>query len=325
MDKKCSKRRGETVRREAWGNKQKLDAHFKFLCALGDRPNSSTMFRGFSLFLFLCLVGLSSIAQTNEPVPVTPAPVETNSTVSPTPAAATVVPATPTPAAAPVAAPTTKTLAVTGWSAIGNKTFVPKEEGGKILFTEPDFGKKGKSLAAYFDKTDLADGQTLKFKSNLRFTGVSSTGNFRYGIFKKRSKDHSRGWLGYCAYAGFDKNFPKGNLIARLPENDGAFDGVRDGEDRPTALVIGVTSAGPKTLKDGVYVMEMAIHRAGANLECTASMAPQSELGSPAIKYSGKDEKPATTSFDALGFVTHQVLSADSLEFSEVSVTLETP
>jgi hypothetical protein len=36
-----------------------------------------------------------------------------------------------------------------------------KEEGGKILFTEPDFGKKGKSLAAYFDKTDLADGQTL--------------------------------------------------------------------------------------------------------------------------------------------------------------------
>jgi hypothetical protein len=154
---------------------------------------------------------------------------------------------------------------------------------------------------------------------------VSSTGNFRYGIFKKRSKDHSRGWLGYCAYAGFDKNFPKGNLIARLPENDGAFDGVRDGEDRPTALVIGVTSAGPKTLKDGVYVMEMAIHRAGANLECTASMAPQGEMGNPAVKYIGKDEKPATMSFDALGFVTHQVLSADSLEFSEVSVTLETP
>jgi hypothetical protein len=283
------------------------------------------MIKNSCLILFCSVMALPAIAQTNEPAPVASAPVETNSTVSPAPAAAAAVPATPAPAPAPVAAPTPKTLAVTGWCAIGNKTFVPKEEGGKILFTEPDFGKKGKSLAAYFDKTDLADGQTLRFKASLRFAGVSSTGNFRYGIFKKRSKDHSRGWLGYCAYAGFDKNFPKGNLIARLPENDGAFDGVRDGEDRPTALVIGVTSAGPKTLKDGVYVMEMAIHRAGANLECTASMAPLGELGSPAIKYSGKDEKPATMSFDALGFVTHQVLSADSLEFSEVSVTLETP
>ena len=278
------------------------------------------MVKNSCLILFCSVMALPVIAQTNEP-----AFVETNSTVSPAPAAAAPVPVTPATAAVPVAAPTTKTLAVTGWCAIGNKTFVPKEEGGKILFTEPDFGKKGKSLAAYFDKTDLADGQTLRFKANLRFTGVNSSGNFRYGIFKKRSKDHSRGWLGYCAYAGFDKNFPKGNLIARLPENDGAFDGVRDGEDRPTALVIGVTSVGPKALKDGVYVMEMAIHRAGANLECTASMAPLGELGSPAIKYSGKDEKPATMSFDALGFVTHQVLSADSLEFSEVSVTLETP
>jgi len=292
---------------------------------LGEKSKASSMIKNSCLILFYSMMALPAIAQTNEPAPVASAPVETNSTVSPAPVAAAAVPTTPAPAPAPVAAPTTKTLAVTGWCAIGNKTFVPKEEGGKILFTEPDFGKKGKSLAAYFDKTDLADGQTLKFKANLRFTGVSSTGNFRYGIFKKRSKDHSRGWLGYCAYAGFDKNFPKGNLIARLPENDGAFDGVRDGEDRPTALVIGVTSAGPKTLKDGVYVMEMAIHRAGANLECTASMAPQGEMSSPAIKYSGKDEKPATMSFDALGFVTHQVLSADSLEFSEVSVTLETP
>jgi len=284
-----------------------------------------------SLFFF----GMTAICQTNTAstgedlptklAPTNPAAAETNSAVSPAPAAAAAVPVTPTPVATPATAPTSKALAVTGWSAIGNKTFVPKEEGGKILFTSPDFGTKGKSLAAYFDKTDLADGQTLKFKANLRFTGVSSTGNFRYGIFKKRSKDHSRGWLGYCAYAGFDKNFPKGNLIARLPENDGAFDGVKDGEDRPTALVIGVTSAGPKTLKDGVYVMEMAIHRAGANLECTASMAPQGEMGNPAVKYSGKDEKPATTSFDALGFVSHQVLSADSIEFSDVSLDLIGP
>ena len=294
------------------------------------------MIKFLALFASLFFFGMTAFCQTNaastgevlipKTTPATPAPVDvTNSTASSAPGVAAAVPPTPNLAATPAVAPNSKTLAVTGWSAIGNKTFVPKEEGGKILFTEPDFGKKGKSLAAYFDKTDLADGQTLKFKANLRFTGVSSTGNFRYGIFKKRSKDHSRGWLGYCAYAGFDKNFPKGNLIARLPENDGAFDGVRDGEDRPTALVIGVTSAGPKTLKDGVYVMEMAIHRAEANLECTASMAPQGEMGNPAVKYSGKDEKPATMSFDALGFVTHQVLSADSLEFSEVSVTLETP
>jgi hypothetical protein len=54
-------------------------------------------------------------------------------------------------------------------------------------------------------------------------------------------------------------------------------------------------------------------------------MAPQGEMGNPAVKYSGKDEKPATTSFDALGFVSHQVLSADSIEFSDVSLDLIGP
>jgi hypothetical protein len=45
----------------------------------------------------------------------------------------------------------------------------------------------------------------------------------------------------------------------------------------------------------------------------------------PAVSYSGIDNQPATPFFDALGFVTHEVLSVDSVEFSNVSLNLVGP
>ena len=108
----------------------------------------------------------------------------------------------------PAASPATDgvSLPLSGWALIGAKdqTLGPKEEGGKVSFGGEGFGAKGKSMAAFFPKTELGVGQTLRFKAAVRFTGVAGTGHFRYGIFQKRSKDHSRKWLGYCAYAGLD-------------------------------------------------------------------------------------------------------------------------
>ena len=84
----------------------------------------------YPLFLVLCLTNVL-LSQTNGPAPVS-------------------VPSTPAPVAAP--AVVSKPLAISGWAVFGDKTkaFGPKEEGGKILFTGADFGKKGKSIAGYF-------------------------------------------------------------------------------------------------------------------------------------------------------------------------------
>jgi hypothetical protein len=210
---------------------------------------------------------------------------------------------------------------------IGDKTkvFGPKEEGGKIIFSGTDFGKKGKSFAGYFSKTILSDGQTLSFKSIIQFTGVSTVGAFRYGIFQKRSPDHTRGWLGYCFYAGFRPDMPKGMLLARLPENNGSFDGLKDDKGADTARSLGEAIAGPKSIKDGIYTLTIDVKKSGANMEVKSSMISQLDPSAPAVSYSATDTQPATLCFDALGFVTHEVLSVDSVEFSDVSLNLVGP
>ena len=218
-------------------------------------------------------------------------------------------------------------LPVTGWMVVGGKDqkFGPKEEGGKILFSGEGFGAKGKSLAAFFPSTELGEGQTLRLKTSVRFAGVAGTGNFRFGLFKKRSRDHSRGWLGYCAYAGFDKAFPKGALLARLPGNDGDFSGMKGAKGEDAARNLGESMAGSKTMKDGVYVLEMAVKKSGGAMEIEASLDGAGDVPMTMVRYSAKDSEPATSSFDTIGFNSHEVLSADSVEFSDVSVTLQGP
>jgi hypothetical protein len=258
-----------------------------------------------SLFLSLCLANIV-LSQTNEPAPAA-------------------VPSAPAPVAAPAVA--SKPLAITGWAVIGDKAkaFGPKEEGGKILFSGADFGKKGKSFAGYFGKTILADGQTLSFKSNIQFSGVSTVGAFRYGIFQKRSSDHTRGWLGYCFYAGFRPDMPKGMLLARLPDNNGSFDGLKDDKWADTARSLGEAISGPKSIKDGLYTLTIDVKKVGVNMEVKSMLFSELDPTVPAVSYSAIDKEPVTPSFDALGFVTHEVLSVDSVELSNVSLNLVGP
>ena len=213
-----------------------------------------------------------------------------------------------------------KDLSITGWAVLGDKakTFGPAEEEGKITFTGPDFGKKGKQIAAFFPKTELAEGQSLELSAKVNFTGVSGMGNFRYGVFQKRSRDHSRGWLGYCAYTGIDKKFPKGGLYASDPGNDVSF-------DQATSRVLGVTLVPFKNIKDGAYQIKMSLKLVGTSIQSSAAL---SSIGSQVVefaRYDGTDTQPSTTSFDALGFTTHELLSADSFSLSEVSVKLVGP
>lgn len=218
------------------------------------------------------------------------------------------------------AASTGKDLPVTGWMVISDKakTYGPTEEGGKITFSGPDFGKKGKNEAAFFPKTELAEGETLEFTAKASFTGVSGMGNFRFGIYQRRSKDHSRGWFGYCAYAGIDKKFPKGGLFASESENDVSF-------DKATANVLGESTVTFRNIKDGIYVLKMSLKRSGSSIDCTASVAPEDDPSAPIAEYSGSDSNPVATAFDSLGFCTHELLSTDSLTFSDVSLKLIAP
>ena len=169
--------------------------------------------------------------------------------------------------------------------------------------------------SAFFPKVEMAEGETLEFSAKVNFTGVSGMGNFRYGVFQKRSRDHSRGWLGYCAYAGIDKKFPKGGLFASEPANDEAY-------DKATTRVLGESIAPYRNIKDGSYLISMTLKLANGQMECHASMSPEATPGVAIAEYSGIDSQPATTTFDALGFSTHELLSADTFELSDVEVKL---
>lgn len=214
-------------------------------------------------------------------------------------------------------APAGNALPVSGWAVIHDKakTFGPKEEGEKITFSGTGFGEAGKNEAAYFPKTELAVGDSLEFNAKVTFTGVSGMGNFRFGIYKRRSPDHPRGWMGYTAYAGIDKKFPKGGLFASEAGNDVNF-------DTATNCVLGESEVPFKNIKDGSYLLNMKLTRTDKGIDCEATMTATGDSGAMILKYSGNDAAPASTSFDALGFSTHQLLSADSISFEEVSVNL---
>ena len=218
-------------------------------------------------------------------------------------------------------------LPVSGWCVVGAKDmkFGPKEEGGKIIFTGEGFGAKGHSFAAFFPLTEIGEGQTLKMRANVRFVGVATVGSFRYGLFRKLSRDHGGGWLGYCAYAGFNQFWPKGALLARFPGNDGGFCGVKDSKGQEAARILGDSLTGIRTVKDGAYVVVWSLKKSGGAIEIESSMDGAGDVPTPMVRYSAKDSTPATSSFDALGFMTHEVLSTDSIEFSDISLKLQGP
>jgi len=216
-----------------------------------------------------------------------------------------------------LAQPADAPVNITDWMVIGDKakTYGPQQDGGRVTFSGPGFGDKGKSEAAFFPKIELAEGETLELSAKVAFTGVSGMGNFRFGVYQKRSRDHTRGWLGYTAYAGIDKKFPKGGLFATEPANDEPY-------DKATSRVLGESTVPFRNIKDGAYFLNMTLKMSNGQIECNASMSPEATPGVAIAEYSGVDSQPATNSFDALGFSTHELLSADTFELSDVSVKL---
>jgi len=211
-------------------------------------------------------------------------------------------------------------LPVSGWMVIGDKAKVygPKEESGTILFSGAGFGNKGKTMAALFPKTTLDDGQALELSAKVTFTGVSGMGNFRFGIFKRRSLDHPRGWFGYCAYAGIDKHFPKGGLYGSQPENDVIF-------DSSTARLLGEATGAFRNITDGSYNITMRLTKISAGIECVASMTPVDDPNKSVMEYTVTDDAPSTLQFDSLGFSTHELLSTESFELKDVVVQVASP
>ena len=224
------------------------------------------------------------------------------------PAAQEPAPAAATPTSEPL-------IPLSGWSIIHDKTktYGPKEENGSLTFSGPGYGDKGKNGAGYFTKTELTDGSSLEFTARVTFSCVSGMGNFRFGLFQKKSRDHTRGWLGYCAYAGIDKKFPKGGLFASEASNDTGFDAA-------TSRVLGESLVPFKNIKDGNYDLNMKLTRAGASIEVQASLVPEADPATPTVRYAGTDSTPTTFAFDAFGFSTHELLSADSIQFSKISL-----
>jgi len=88
---------------------------------------------------------------------------------------------------------------------------------------------------------------------------------------------------------------------------------------------LGEAVSGPKSIKDGLYTLTIEVKKSGLNMEMKSMLVSELDPTVPAVSYSGIDNQPATPCFDALGFVTHEVLSSDSVEFSEVSLTLNKP
>jgi hypothetical protein len=95
---------------------------------------------------------------------------------------------------------------------------------------------------------------------------------------------------------------------------------MKDAKGQEAARNIGDSLTGIRTVKDGAYVVELSLKKSGGAIEIESSMDGVGDVPTPMVRYSAKDSTPATSSFDALGFMTHEVLSTDSIEFSDVTV-----
>ena len=225
------------------------------------------------------------------------------------------------------AAPTR--LPVSEWTCMGHedKKFGPTVSGDAISFSGEGFQDKGRGIAAFFPETTLAEGQSLTVTARVTFSGVHSFGLFKFGIFQSASRTKDAGWVGYCAFAGSEKFFPKGGLFASEAGNKNYF-----GSQTENIIAESTTPQRASkderflfNIKDEEYLLHMSLTRLSGNrIACKFDMAPESDPNKPLASYEGVDEAPSSTSFDALGFAFHQALSADSVEFRDVVVKVST-
>jgi hypothetical protein len=216
-------------------------------------------------------------------------------------------------------------MSVSDWMCMGDndKKFGPADSGDAIVFSGEGFGDKGRSVAAFFPETTLSEGQSLTVSARITFTGVHYFGTFKFGLFQSASRTKDAGWVGYCAFAGSDKFFPKGGLFASEPGNKNYFGAATE------HIIAESTTPQRKSkderflfnVKDEEYLIQMSLTLLSGNkIACKFEMAPESNPANLLVSYEGVDDASSTTTFDALGFAFHQVLSPDSVEFRDVAV-----
>ena len=129
--------------------------------------------------------------------------------------------------------------------------------------------------------------------------------------------------MGYCAFAGSEKFFPKGGLFASEAGNKKYF-----GSQTENIIAESTTPQRASkderflfNIKDEEYLLQMSLTQLSGNkIACKFEMAPESNPANLLVSYEGVDDASSTTTFDALGFAFHQVLSPDSVEFRDVAV-----
>jgi len=220
-------------------------------------------------------------------------------------------------------------LPVSEWTCMGDqdKKFGPTVNGDAISFSGEGFQDKGRGIAAFFPETTLTEGQSLTVTARVTFSGVHSFGLFKFGIFQSASRTKDAGWVGYCAFAGSEKSFPKGGLFASEAGNKKYF-----GSQTENIIAESTTPQRASkderflfNVKDEEYLVQMSLTQLSGNkIACKFDMAPESNPNKPLASYEGVDETPGSTSFDALGFAFHQGLSTDSVEFRDVVVEVST-
>jgi len=228
-----------------------------------------------------------------------------------------------------MAASKTSRLPVSDWMCMSDKEkkFGPTESSDAIVFSGEGFAEKGRGVAAFFPETTLSEGQSLTVSARVTFTGVHYFGLFKFGIFQSASRTIDAGWIGYCAFAGSDKFFPKGGLFASEAGNKKYF-------GSQTEKIIAESTTPQRqskderflfNIKDGEYVVQMSLSLlTGNKIACKFEMASESNPGNPIASYEGVDDAPSATTFDAVGFAFHQGLSTDSVEFRDVVVEVST-
>jgi hypothetical protein len=221
------------------------------------------------------------------------------------------------------AAPESSRLPVSDWMNMGDKKFGPTDRSGYIVFSGEGFADKGRGIAAFFPETKLTEGNALSVSARVTFSGVHYFGLFKFGLFQSASRTKDAGWVGYCAFAGSEKFYPKGGLFASELGNKNYFGSQTD------KIIAESTTPQRKikddrflfNVKDEEYVIQMSLTLLSGNkIACKFEMAPETSLDMPIASYEGVDDAPSTTTFDALGFACHQGLSVDSLEFRDVIV-----
>ena len=177
-------------------------------------------------------------------------------------------------------------LPVSEWTCMGHedKKFGPTVSGDAISFSGEGFQDKGRGIAAFFPETTLTEGQSLTVTARVTFSGVHNFGLFKFGLFQSTSRTKDAGWVGYCAFAGSEKFFPKGGLFASEAGNKNYFSSQTENiiAESTTPQRASKDERFLFNIKDEEYLVQMSLTQLSGNkIACKFDMAPESNPNKP--------------------------------------------